>query len=350
LSTLRIFTVLLLIGLALPAPAHHSRSNFDLKHLVEMSGEVTQFRWANPHIYLKIKREDGQLWNIEGHSIAGVTVIGWSRNTVKVGDRIKIGVFPDRRVGKQFALLEWVITREGVARQSFPDSSLPANVTDAITLIKHDRGAAMAAVTPSTDFSGNWANDLSKLDLRVAGFGVPEDLTLTAKGETLKSVFNLNEDPTYNCTPLGIPRTLWGPYGFRFDRYSDRLVMQREHENTRWTIWLDETKAPVGQIPDPFGLSIGKIEGNTLRFTTTNISAQKWGIARGIDSSDKMRVEAKFELHPNGKQIQVEFSTTDPVYLSEPYTQTRVMLKHLDRVFSEEACDPEVGRFHLELE
>jgi hypothetical protein len=342
-------SILFFISLSSATSAHHSRSNFDLENLVEMSGEVIQYRWANPHIYFKLKNKQGEEWNIEGHSIAGALVIGWQRDTIKVGDDIRIGVYPDKKAGKQFALLEWVITRDGVARQSFPESRLPAIESDEVTLVKHDR-KDLLDVTPSTDFSGNWANDLSKLDLRVAGFGVPENLQLTEKGEAQKAVFNIDEDPTLDCIQHGMPRVLGGPYGFRFDRHDDRLVMQREHQNTSWTIWLDETRAPKDQVPSRFGLSIGKIEGNILRFTTTNLIAQKWGVAKGIDSSASMQVEGRFILHQDGKQIDLEYTTTDPVYLSEPYTQSNLMLKHLDREFDKQACDPEIGRYHLEID
>lgn len=54
-----------LLALPYSLPAHHSRANFQLDNLVEMRGTVTDFKWANPHIYWEMELEDCETWLTE---------------------------------------------------------------------------------------------------------------------------------------------------------------------------------------------------------------------------------------------------------------------------------------------
>ena len=71
-----LFFAVLGIGIYLPAAAHHSRANFQLDNLVEMEGMVTDYKWANPHIYFKMELKNGENWLVEGHSVPGALSLG----------------------------------------------------------------------------------------------------------------------------------------------------------------------------------------------------------------------------------------------------------------------------------
>ena len=84
----------LMLG-ALPALAHHSfAAEYDEKKPVKVTGIVKKVEWTNPHsrMYLEVKDANGKVtvWNFEFGSPNHLFRAGWTRNTVKEGDRITI--------------------------------------------------------------------------------------------------------------------------------------------------------------------------------------------------------------------------------------------------------------------
>jgi hypothetical protein len=77
---------------AFPLLAHHSTAEFDLLHPAEASGVVTRFEWSNPHahIYLDATSADGTVehWVIDVDSPHALERLGWSKDSLKPGDRI----------------------------------------------------------------------------------------------------------------------------------------------------------------------------------------------------------------------------------------------------------------------
>lgn len=81
------------------ALAHHSAAQFDFAQTVRIEGVVKEMRVANPHIALFLEVTDGKGTRVieyEGHSRNNVYRRGWRPDSVKVGDRITIGIAPMR--------------------------------------------------------------------------------------------------------------------------------------------------------------------------------------------------------------------------------------------------------------
>ena len=87
-----------LLPVANPAGAHHSFSVFDMQTEKTLEGEVVEFQWTNPHTWtwLNVKNEDGSVtkWGLEGMSPNFLGRRGWSKNTLKPGDHIKVVIAP----------------------------------------------------------------------------------------------------------------------------------------------------------------------------------------------------------------------------------------------------------------
>jgi hypothetical protein len=85
---------------AVPVFAHHSFSMFDMQKEVVLKGEVREFQWTNPHIWVQVlvKGEDGKTveWSIEGNSPSTLSRQGWSKRSVKAGDTVTITMHPLR--------------------------------------------------------------------------------------------------------------------------------------------------------------------------------------------------------------------------------------------------------------
>jgi hypothetical protein len=80
--------------LAATAAAHHSTASYDLVHGTIIGGVVTRFEWTNPHaeVSLDITGEASEIehWTVELESPRILARLGWTKETVKPGDRISI--------------------------------------------------------------------------------------------------------------------------------------------------------------------------------------------------------------------------------------------------------------------
>src|SRR5580658_950182 len=91
------------LGLMLPVPpsfAHHSVSaEFDLSQRITLEGRVTKVEWMNPHVYVYVDvNADGKTanWACETAGPNTLARQGWSRSSLKIGDRITVVGFKAR--------------------------------------------------------------------------------------------------------------------------------------------------------------------------------------------------------------------------------------------------------------
>jgi hypothetical protein len=113
---LRAALILTAIALAGPALAHHSFAMFDSENQIRLQGEVTEFIWQNPHVYIHLKAPDpkGKVreWTIECANPGILNRTGWKFNMIKKGDPITIVVAP-LRTGEPGALLKQIKLADG---------------------------------------------------------------------------------------------------------------------------------------------------------------------------------------------------------------------------------------------
>src|SRR5687767_1886122 len=75
--------------------AHHSfASEYDSTKPVTLEGTVTKVEWMNPHVYFHINVKDasGKItnWALEMGQPAGLQRQGWTKNTLQIGDLVKV--------------------------------------------------------------------------------------------------------------------------------------------------------------------------------------------------------------------------------------------------------------------
>ena len=90
--------VALFLALAPAAWSHHSQSEYDLRGKVEVEGAVTKVEWRSPHawIYVDVTNARGEKvnWSFELPSPVTLMRRGWTRDTLKPGDRVKVSGAP----------------------------------------------------------------------------------------------------------------------------------------------------------------------------------------------------------------------------------------------------------------
>jgi hypothetical protein len=82
------------------ALAHHSYSAFDMTSSKVVTGTVKKMDWSNPHswIWLDVANDQGvvETWGIEGMSPNYLARRGWTRTTLKPGDKLSVTLHPLR--------------------------------------------------------------------------------------------------------------------------------------------------------------------------------------------------------------------------------------------------------------
>ena len=96
----RMAVMLGMIGLLVsgPALAHHAFAMFDTNREVMLDGTVKEFQWTNPHTWVQLLVKDSAgkevEWSIEGSSPNNLARFGWTRNSLRTGDRVQAVIHP----------------------------------------------------------------------------------------------------------------------------------------------------------------------------------------------------------------------------------------------------------------
>ena len=73
---------------------HHSQSEYDSRKKVEVEGTVSKVEWKSPHawIHVDVTNDKGEKvnWHFELPSPNTLMRRGWNRDSLKIGDRIKV--------------------------------------------------------------------------------------------------------------------------------------------------------------------------------------------------------------------------------------------------------------------
>jgi len=103
--------------LSVAATAHHAVSvEFDPGRRLTFKGVVTRVDWSNPHVYFyaDVQDRDGKSanWAFEAAGPNQLTREGWTRNSLKTGDRVIVVGFPARD-GAHVASARLIVAPDG---------------------------------------------------------------------------------------------------------------------------------------------------------------------------------------------------------------------------------------------
>jgi hypothetical protein len=105
-----------------PIAAHHSTVPFDTTKQTTLTGIVKEFDWTNPHtwIWVNVPNDKGgmDLWGVEGMSPNYLGRRGWTKSTIKPGEKITIVGRPMKDGSKAAMFMSATLANGKVMTQS----------------------------------------------------------------------------------------------------------------------------------------------------------------------------------------------------------------------------------------
>lgn len=356
--TTTLFPVLALASHAVLA--HHSRSNFELDATTELEGVITEFSWRNPHAYATLltisESGEEEEWLLELNSIFVLTRMGWSRDSLQVGDRVRVVGNRELDYDKRFLYSNVFELEDGTQLVSDPISGMAAGVRPSFP----PPGGGPGQGAGAESIFGTWTSVMfggggggrgrggggAPANLLSGAIFGPSDFPVTEKGQAGIDAFDEADNPEFSCVPPTAP-TLVTRGNMRIERDGDQIRFTHELMDTERIVYLNDSG---GVAPSLHGFSVGRFEGDTLVVESTNFTANAWGNGRGIPSGDQKRVVERYSLVDGGRRLRLDYTQEDPEFLSEVVTGTRDFTYSPNLEWVEYDCDPEASSRHLNAE
>jgi len=349
-SRLSIAVVLVGFFAASGVDAHHSRSNYDMQKFLEYDGTVLEFSFSNPHAFAVIETKDeaGQPMRLllEMNSKIILSGMGWSEDTLAVGDEVHVRGNPDKRANRKQFFVAYVVDRTGERMWSFGRPRAERE--------RQEKGnpdpIRIKPTVGSTDFSGIWnrARVSGQQPARRDPFA-PASLPLTEKGKAAADKFDPNDDPAFECLPASLPRTIVPVLPVQFKWISDDLLTIRyQAHNAVREVHMGQSSFPANVAPSRLGYSIGRMEENELVIDSKYFTYDRWGNGRGVPSGEQKVVQERYSLVDDGKAMDVTYTVSDPEYLAgEPVVQRGAYVLRNQMAMTDYNCDPKAATRHL---
>lgn len=102
---------------SLPLFAHHGSATYDTQKVIVLKdATITKFIWANPHsiTMFDVKDDKGDLvhWAAEAGSPSALSLIGWTKNSLKPGDVVTVYTFQSK-TGNPVGRLNKIVLSDG---------------------------------------------------------------------------------------------------------------------------------------------------------------------------------------------------------------------------------------------
>ena len=320
--------------LALPAStaAHHSAAAFDTQKDVKVTGSVTQYRYANPHVYLtiQVKKDDGSTatMEIEAGAASVLNGLGFSKTSIAVGDVVTIVGNPARNKPDALLLGKELYKRDG--------TYVPLNIGSRSVYENKTRSA--------TSIAGTWFSPRTEFG---AFMGSTGRWALTDKGKAAAAAADPKATTQKDCVPVGAPALMFYPVANTITVQRDRVVMNVDWMDSQRVIYLDGRKHPPANQTSLHGHSVGRWEGKTLVVETTNFKEHANGLSMALPSSPQKKLVERFALGDDGKTLVYSGVMEDPVYLTKPVEWSGKWEYRPTMVHSNQKCDIEVARRFL---
>jgi predicted aspartyl protease len=303
---------------------------YEEKRTITITGAVVKYEWSNPHVYIFVDQSSGSgskvEWEIEGSPPSILRRLGWSRDTLRVGDVITVTGKPARDPAKK-ALLPATIAR---------GTTMLFDRSHAESLLSEAGGAA-APLGKGLD--GVWVTLLSQQVEED-----PEKLPLTAQGTAASKRFDERKmHPGVNCVPFPAPIFMYTPDLKRIASKGTVILIDGEFDGAERTVHMDV--ANHEGAPDSLqGHSIGRWEGKSLVIDTTHFAPHLLGNAYGLPSGPHKHLVERLTPNPDGRSLTYHYELTDSDFLARSVSADVQWVFRPDAKYAPETCNRENAR------
>ncbi len=321
----RVVLALAALGAGAAAHAHHSFfGRFDTQTITELAGEVTSVLWRNPHAELRVRSLDANGavtdWAIETSSLTVLTRMGIDRDTIKVGDRIRLAGNPAVGSKKEMYARHVLLSdgRELLLNVGLEPRWTDHAVGDESLLMAHDGDPSR----PDLGLFRVWSHTraIPRLFPEVTDAKVDiQSYPLTDAARAALADFDrATDNPTANCVPKGMPTIMEAPYPIEFVRLDggDLLLRLEEYDLER-RIDMHASVPPAGAFQSPLGYSVGRWDGGALVVTTTKIDWPYFS-QLGIPQSPDVSIVERFAPSDDGSRLDYQMTVTDAATFTRP--------------------------------
>lgn len=320
----RLLPGLLGLGLWAGAAAHHSPNlHFDRSDIAEVTGEIIDVAWRNPHteITLAVSDDNGNPthWLIDTRGASQFLRLGLDQELFQVGERIQAAGFRGRR--NRTAIFSTNILlpdgRELVSDNFAEPRWAPAR---AVNLVSRDQTLPPAADLP-TDVEGIfrvWGRDRSNYGIQGTGRSLWKDsYPLTEQARAAQAGWDRVADNPYIRCETGMPAIMDLGSPMEFVREGGDIILYLEEQDSVRRIHMTGDAAPPGTEPTPMGYSVGHWETETLIVTTTHVD-WPWFDQSGVPQTHAVQFVERFTPSPDGRMLSYAITVTDPGTFTEP--------------------------------
>ena len=293
--------LLLLSNIAL---GHHSISPFDRESIQELEGTVSSVQWINPHIRLTIRVGDEE-WEVEGDSPNAAERQGLTRESMQVGDEVRLAGWPST-LGRREVFLTNILI-DG-AETVVMDLNLPLVFTQSEEAPFVDPAEA----DPDRGIFRVWSSSGELYQLR-------SPYVLTPAAEAARADWEPYTDQlALRCVAPGMPNAILNPYPIEIiDRGDQILIRIEEWEAVRTVDMVSET-IPEGASGSLLGYSVGRWEDDRTLVVETGRVDFPYLDDAGTPMSNDARMIERFSLSQDGNELDYEIAVTDSENLVEP--------------------------------
>jgi hypothetical protein len=308
--------------LSVTVQAHHSPNlHFDRSNIVQITGQLTDIDWQNPHTQLTVttSAEDGSktVWLIEGRGASQFARAGVTPDFFETGSNISVAGFAGRRnATAMFATNILLADGQELVVDSFTTPRWSAD-TALLLSTPSQTNVTEASLTDPEGIFRIWSPDRS--DHGIDGTGRTlwlDNYPLTELAQTTQSNWNpVTDNPYINCQN-GMPAMMDLATPMKFVQDGNDIILNLEEQDAVRRIRMVTGSLGDDEPSSPYGQSIGRWDGTTLEVTTTDID-WPWFDQSGIPQSEQLQLVERFSPSADGLILRYKVTATDPVIFTE---------------------------------